>query len=211
MRLPLGETGISKADWCGQRISDCAESIARNTAMGFTLVQCYQNSYELARDQNALGLRQRFGAARAEPSNLATPLQNITSDYFDSNSRKPLLILVLTDGHPERGDSLEAAIKTIVERANSQDQVRFVFFQIGDDATDTAALRMLDDDLIYVGHKYDIVDWVKFEDLQDSAMSRALLEAYQRPRAKGNAVLPPISTELSSRLEEVRARMEAKQ
>lgn len=204
MRLPLGDTGLSKWDWCAGRIVDFAESLSRGTNVGFTLVQCYQYVYELYRDQNPAALRQHFVASRAiEAANLTTPLEYVGSEYFDSHSQKPLLIMVFTDGHPERGESMEIAVKGIVDRMKSPDQVRLVFFQIGDDPQGTAMMHLLDDDLAYAGHKYDIVDWVKFDELQDSGVSRSLLDAYERPRAVGQTVPPVMSQALTAKLEEV--------
>jgi hypothetical protein len=210
MRLPLGDTGLSKWDWCAGRIVDFAESLSRGNSMGFTLIQCYQYVFEIYRDQNPGALRQRLGASRAmEAANIATPLESIASEYFDSHSQKPLLIMVFTDGHPERGESMEAAVKMIGEHVKSQDQVRLVFFQIGEDVQGTAELQLLDHDLTYAGHRYDIVDWVKFDELQESGLSRALLDAYERPRAVGKTAPPPMSLGLTIKLEQVRQQIAA--
>ncbi len=144
-----------------------------------------------------------------DASNLTTPLEFVANDYFDSGNRKPLLIMVFTDGRPERGESLEVAVKTILDRAKSPDQVRLVFFQIGDDPQGTSMLQMLDNDLTYAGSKHDIVDYVNFGELQESGISRALVDAYDRPRAPGKTTPPPMSQALAAKLEQVQKQMAA--
>jgi hypothetical protein len=204
MRAPLGDTGLSQWDWCAGRIADFAESLSKDNPMGFTLIQCYQLSYAIHRDQNPASLRQHLSVANAlGAANITTPLENIVNEYIDNHGQKPLLIMVFTDGLPERGESLEVAAKLISERVKYPDQVRLVLFQIGDDPQGTAMMRMLDDDLTYVGYKYDVVDFVKFEDLQESGVSRALLDAYERPRAAGKTAPPPVTNALTAKLDQV--------
>jgi hypothetical protein len=210
MRIPLGDTGLSKWEWCAGRIIDFSEALSKGNSMEFTLIQCYQYVYEIYRDQSSNGLRQRFIAARAiEAANITTPLEAVCNDYFDNHSRKPLLILVFTDGHPERGESMEVAIKNTIERMKSPDQIRFVFFQIGEDPQGTAMIQMLDNDLTYTGLKYDIVDSVNFAEFQESGLSRALLDAYERPRSVGKTAPPPMSQGLAAKLEKVRKQIAA--
>jgi hypothetical protein len=210
MKRPLGETGLSKWDWAAARVIDFADALSKDTSRGFTLIQCYEFVYEIYRDQNTTGLRQRFGASRAkEAANISTPLENIALEHIESHSQKPLIIMVFTDGHPGSGESMEAAVKTILEHLKSPDQIRIVFFQIGDDQLGTAMMHMLDEDLTYVGYKDDIVDYVKFEDLQESGVTRALLDAYERPRAVGKTTPPLASTALTTKLEQVRKQIAA--
>lgn len=71
-------------------------------------------------------------------------------------SDKKDFMVVFTDGVP---DDREAAAKLIVEAANRQesdDALTILFVQVGDDASATAFLQRLDDNLS--GAKFDIVD-----------------------------------------------------
>ncbi len=71
-------------------------------------------------------------------------------------SDKKDFIVVFTDGVP---DDREAAAKLIIEAANRQesdDALTILFVQVGDDASATAFLQRLDDNL--TGAKFDIVD-----------------------------------------------------
>lgn len=71
-------------------------------------------------------------------------------------SDKKDFIIVFTDGVP---DDKAAAAKVIREQSNKQsadDELTFLFVQVGYDASATKYLQMLDDDL--TGCKFDIVD-----------------------------------------------------
>lgn len=71
-------------------------------------------------------------------------------------SDKKDFVVVFTDGVP---DDREAAAKLIIEAANRQesdDALTILFVQVGDDASATAFLQRLDDNL--TGAKFDIVD-----------------------------------------------------
>ncbi len=73
-----------------------------------------------------------------------------------AGSRKKKFIVVFTDGVP---NSQQAAAQVIVNQANSQstdDECTILFIQVGADASATAYLRKLDDEL--KDAKFDIVD-----------------------------------------------------
>ena len=208
MSMPLGETGQAKWDWCASRIVDFADGLSRHNSKQFGLMQAYQNIYHSYKDQSAQSLRQLFNASFAmESAVLSAPIQQLAYDHLNGQTSKPLLIMVFTTGKQERGDSLEVAIKTIVDHMKNPDQARIVFFQIGDDPAGTSTLKFLDEDLAYAGFKYDIVDWVRFEDFQSLGLNRALLDAYERPRHAGMTAVPPKSTTLGERLTRLRTPM----
>lgn len=71
-------------------------------------------------------------------------------------SDKKDFVLVITDGVP---DDKAAAAKVIIDASQTlqaDDELTFLFVQIGSDATAAAYLKQLDDNL--VGAKFDIVD-----------------------------------------------------
>ncbi|MBS2006018.1 MAG: hypothetical protein JST01_03180 [Cyanobacteria bacterium SZAS TMP-1] len=205
MASPLGDTGLQKWDWCAARILDFADSISKNNSKYFGLMQCYQYAFNSYKDLSVPTLKQLLANSIAmESAVLTAPLQQLAYDHLTTTNAKPLLILVFTTGKQERGDALEAAIKTILDHVKSPDQARLIFFQIGEDPVGTATLKMLDQDLTYAGYKYDIVDWVKFEDLQTLGLSRAILEAYESPRDPGTTQIPPKPMILSDRLAAIR-------
>lgn len=88
----------------------------------------------------------------------STPLAEALTEAVKlaGKSDKKDIVLVFTDGVP---DDRSAAAKVILDAANRQetdDALTILFIQVGDDASATAYLRQLDDDLS--GAKFDIVD-----------------------------------------------------
>lgn len=90
--------------------------------------------------------------------NGSTPLAEALTEALKlaGKSAKKDFVLVITDGVP---DDQAAAAKVIVDASNklqSDDELTFLFVQIGSDAQATAYLKQLDDNL--KGAKFDIVD-----------------------------------------------------
>ena len=120
-----------------------------------------------------------------EPSgrtDLATVLQDATSNYFQRKSAgqtKPNgeTILVVTDGEP---DDRKAVMKVIIEasrRMERDEELAISFIQVGTDAQATKFLKILDDELQSAGAKFDIVDTVTMEDMEDMTLTEVLLNA----------------------------------
>jgi Mg-chelatase subunit ChlD len=79
-------------------------------------------------------------------------------------STKKKMIVVYTDGVP---DDDKAAAKVIIDQANKQatdEELTFLFVQVGTDTGATAYLKSLDDDLTKAGAKFDIVDTKTIEE-----------------------------------------------
>jgi Mg-chelatase subunit ChlD len=120
-----------------------------------------------------------------EPSgrtDLATVLQDATNNYFQRKSAgqtKPNgeTILVVTDGEP---DDRKAVMKVIIEasrRMERDEELAISFIQVGTDAQATKFLKILDDELQSAGAKFDIVDTVTMEDMEDMTLTEVLLNA----------------------------------
>ncbi|MGK7877766.1 MAG: VWA domain-containing protein [Xenococcaceae cyanobacterium] len=120
-----------------------------------------------------------------EPSgrtNLAGVLQDALNDYFQRKSAgqtKPNgeSILVVTDGEP---DDRKAVMKVIVEasrRIDRDEELAISFVQVGNDPEATRFLKILDDELQGAGAKFDIVDTISIDDMEDFTLTEVLLNA----------------------------------
>ena len=120
-----------------------------------------------------------------EPSgrtDLAMVLQHALDNYFqrkDSNQTKENgeTILVVTDGEP---DDRKAVMKVIIEASRKMDideELAISFIQIGSDSQATKFLKILDDELQGAGAKFDIVDTVTIEDMEDMSLTDVLINA----------------------------------
>jgi hypothetical protein len=90
----------------------------------------------------------------------STPLHSALEEALKlaGKSAKKDFIVVFTDGQP---DDEEAVAKLIIKQANSQkndEDLTFLFVQVGNDPSATSYLNRLDDGLQKRGAKFDIVD-----------------------------------------------------
>jgi uncharacterized protein with von Willebrand factor type A (vWA) domain len=120
-----------------------------------------------------------------EPSgrtDLAGVLQDATNNYFQrkaAGQTKPNgeTILVVTDGEP---DDRKAVMKVIIEasrRMDRDEELAISFVQVGTDQQATKFLKVLDDELQGAGAKFDIVDTVTMDDMEDMTLTEVLLNA----------------------------------
>ncbi|PSF37787.1 hypothetical protein C7H19_09440 [Aphanothece hegewaldii CCALA 016] len=110
-------------------------------------------------------------------TNLAAVLEDAVNCYFKNKSSQGETILVITDGEP---DERKAVMKVIIEasrRMNKDEELGISFIQVGRDPEATRFLKALDDDLQGVGAKFDIVDTVTVEDMENMSLSEVLLNA----------------------------------
>lgn len=120
-----------------------------------------------------------------EPSgrtDLAGVLLEATNDYFQRKAARQTklngeTILVVTDGEP---DDRKAVMKVIIEASRHMDkdeELAISFIQVGTDAQATRFLKVLDDELQGAGAKFDIVDTVTIDDMEDMTLTEVLLNA----------------------------------
>lgn len=88
-------------------------------------------------------------------------------------SSKKDLVLVLTDGIPD--DQLKAAevIKKASNKLENDEDLNFLFIQVGDDKQATSYLKSLDDSL--TGCKFDIVDAKTIDEVESFSSFQELL------------------------------------
>ncbi len=120
-----------------------------------------------------------------EPSgrtDLAMVLQDALDNYFQRKNKGETkengeTILVVTDGEP---DDRKAVMKVIIEASRKMDideELAISFIQIGSDSQATKFLKILDDELQGAGAKFDIVDTVTIEDMEDMSLTDVLINA----------------------------------
>lgn len=120
-----------------------------------------------------------------EPSgrtDLAGVLLDATNNYFQRKTAKQTqangeTILVVTDGEP---DDRKAVMKVIIEasrRIDRDEELAISFVQIGNDPDATKFLKILDDELQGAGAKFDIVDTVTIDDMEEMTLTEVLLNA----------------------------------
>jgi len=115
-------------------------------------------------------------------TDLASVLADATNNYFQRKAAKQTkangeTIVVVTDGEP---DDRKAVMKVIIEasrRMERDEELAITFIQVGTDTQATKFLKILDDDLQSAGAKFDIVDTITMDDMEDMTIKEVLLNA----------------------------------
>ena len=90
---------------------------------------------------------------------------------------KPIIILVLTDGTPNNPHSLTNLIIKTTQKMTDRKEIGISFLQVGNDNYARNFLKKLDDDLISMGAKLDIVDTKSFKDTENITIEDILIGA----------------------------------
>ncbi|MCT7963276.1 VWA domain-containing protein [Laspinema sp. D1] len=119
-----------------------------------------------------------------EPSgrtDLASVLKDAVNHYFNNKAsggtKSGETILVVTDGEP---DDRKAVMRVIVEATRQMErdeELAISMIQVGNDTQATRFLKALDDELQGVGAKFDIVDTITIDEMEDYTLSEVLLKA----------------------------------
>ncbi len=115
-------------------------------------------------------------------TDLAGVLKDACDRYFNSKSQGTAkengeTILVITDGEP---DDRKAVMRVIIEASRQMDrdeELAISFIQVGKDAGATQFLKALDDQLQSAGAKFDIVDTITMDDMENLTLKEVLLNA----------------------------------
>ena len=115
-------------------------------------------------------------------TDLAAVLKNATDNYFQRKASGETkangeTILVITDGEP---DDRKAVMRVIIEASRHMErdeELGISLIQVGSDATATRFLKALDDELQGAGAKFDIVDTVTLDDMENMTLAEVLLNA----------------------------------
>ncbi len=114
-------------------------------------------------------------------TNLTAVLQDAINNYFQRRSQGRTktgeTILVVTDGEPDDRKSVFEVIIQATKQLQSDEELAISFIQVGNDPQARQFLKALDEQLMSVGAKFDIVDTVSIADMEDVTLSEVLLNA----------------------------------
>src|SRR4028119_244889 len=115
-------------------------------------------------------------------TDLAGVLKDATDKYFQRKAAGQTkangeTILVITDGEP---DDRKAVMRVIIEASRQMErdeELAISLIQVGSDVTATRFLKALDDELQGAGAKFDIVDTITLDDMENLTLAEVLLNA----------------------------------
>jgi Mg-chelatase subunit ChlD len=168
----MSETDTKRGDrwtFAQETVTSLARDLAKFDSDGIDLVTFSGSSIQMHGGVTPDAVKDVFASRSPRGS---TPLAEALTACLElvGKSDKKAFVVVLTDGVP---DDKAAAAKVIREASNKiekDEDLTFLFIQVGHDKDATEYLRKLDDDL--AGAKFDIVD-VKTVDEVDAFASTA--------------------------------------
>jgi vWA found in TerF C terminus len=115
-------------------------------------------------------------------TDLAGVLTDAFTNYFNRKAKGQTakngeLILVVTDGEPDDRKAVMQVILDATQKLDRDEELAISFIQVGIDAAATQFLKILDDDLGKAGAKFDIVDTMTMNDMEDLTLKEVLLSA----------------------------------
>jgi hypothetical protein len=115
-------------------------------------------------------------------TDLAAVLADAIASYFQrkATGKTPVngeMILVVTDGEPDDRKAVMQVILDATQRLDRDEELAISFIQVGLDEAATKFLKILDDDLGRAGAKFDIVDTLTMDDMEDLTLKEILLSA----------------------------------
>ncbi|MFN3927180.1 MAG: VWA domain-containing protein [Pseudanabaenaceae cyanobacterium] len=110
-------------------------------------------------------------------TNLTAVLQDAINRHFSQPDPQPETILIVTDGEPDDRKSVFQTLIQATQRIQTNEELGISFIQIGNDREATEFLKALDEQLEKVGAKFDIVDTVTIEDMENMTLQEVLMSA----------------------------------
>jgi hypothetical protein len=115
-------------------------------------------------------------------TDLASVLADAVNSYFQrkAQGRVPAngeMILVVTDGEPDDRKAVMQVVLDATQKLDRDEELAISFIQVGVDESATKFLKILDDDLGRAGAKFDIVDTITMNDMEDLTLKEVLLSA----------------------------------
>ncbi len=115
-------------------------------------------------------------------SDLKSVLQDALDNYFQRKANGEAkengeTMLIMTDGIPDEPKEIIKLIIDATHKIDKDEELGISFIQIGKDRKATEYFKALDDLLESAGAKFDIVDTITLEDMQQMSLTQVLLNA----------------------------------
>ncbi len=115
-------------------------------------------------------------------TDLAAVLADAVNSFFQRKAARQIpangeMILVVTDGEPDDRKAVMDVILAATQQLDRDEELAISFIQVGTDQAATKFLKILDDDLGRAGAKFDIVDTITMDDMEDLTLKEILLSA----------------------------------
>lgn len=180
--LGIGPYDISRWGWCRSQISDFSEFCQGKLKGGITLIP-FNDTFKVTENASHDQVEEVFNSiAPGGETNIYAPLSQAISSHLSQpdHARQPVLIVVLTDGVPNRGGSLEKLISDATQVLGKNEEMIITFLTIGQAPDGDELIERLDRQLVKGTASHDIVNSMRFADLLQVGLKNALLDTVLR-------------------------------
>ena len=168
--------GKSRWDYCQEGVNDIARKCDALDPDGID-VYVFASKFKKYSNVHADMVEKIFSENEPNGStNLTDVLKDALDNYF-KHPEMPVTIVIVTDGTPDDEHSLLNLIVNTTKKMEADEQIGMTFVQVGKDAAARNYLKKLDDGLRGLGAKFDIVDTVTFEEMEEMTISQVLENA----------------------------------
>ncbi|CAN5263974.1 hypothetical protein BH11CYA1_BH11CYA1_02280 [soil metagenome] len=184
--LGIGPYDQSRWAWCRNQISDFSRYCGNRLRGGITLIP-FNDSFEVHEHASEKDLEDVFNTiVPSGETDICTPLASAIDSHLSDpdHENKPVLIVVLTDGLPNQGGSLDKLISQATNALRNHQEMSITFLTVGQAPEGDELIEHLDNDLTNRGASADIVSSMRFADLLQTGLKNALLEIVLRANKK---------------------------
>jgi hypothetical protein len=204
MNSELGSDDSTKWEWCQNNISTFAREIAPMLDNNQLTLLFFDHEFTTIRNCTPNTVRRVFEELHPRGGTLmSAPMEAAFADYFKVRQGRPLLVVVLTDGLPGDASAVEKSIINATTRMADSSQLKVRFLEIGNDYSGGALLELVDDHLVSLGAKYDIVDYASFEEVEKLGLAKAMVAPVSPAKNKSRGVAGSMEMQLQSLRREI--------
>ncbi|CAN5390748.1 hypothetical protein BH11CYA1_BH11CYA1_43880 [soil metagenome] len=176
--------GQSRWQWCKEQSTAIRDTLRVPLGSHLKMV-AFSENFSVYPDINWNSVAGFFEKNKPSGNTDATrAIKSQLSQYFAARkalkpgeTMRPLLIAMITDGCPDRPQSLRDTIVEASKQLNDSNEVAITFLQVGSDAKATRYLQDLDECLVSRKARYDIVTSKSFAQVNQTGLVNALLES----------------------------------
>lgn len=178
----------TKWTWCKQQVDNLYFATSRFFEKGFDIIT-FGSGSQRWRNVSLWDLKMVFDRFKPEGTrkDIATPLNEVLTDYLRARKpdSKPLLVIVLTDGLKNDGAPLQEVLSDAAQKMKQHREVTVLFMQVGDSIFANDLFIDLDRNLQAKGSKWDIAEYMPFEELRNKGVLWNLLTTVKDIESSG--------------------------
>ncbi len=183
--LGIGPFDTSRWGWCRSQISDFSNFVGNRLTGGLTIVP-FNDTFVIKKFATHKDIEEIFNnVVPSGETDIYSPLSAVIDAHLKDpdHRKKPVLIVVLTDGLPNQGGSLDKLIARATAVLKDNDEMIISFLTVGQAPEGDELIDRLDNTLVARGAKEDIVNSMRFSQLLEVGLKNALLDAVTRAKA----------------------------